>query len=207
MKHLFLAVVLLAGVGGATTLFADKKEGASAVHIESQTDKGPLKRRELDIITLTATIKSLDVESRVATITRPDGKEVTLKVSPQVKRLDEMKPGDKVVTKYMESLAFEVREPTEAEMKNPSDVVAAAGKNSKELPPGIAAGVVASSIVEIESIDMETNIVGIKFPSGKSYTMKAKIPENLKRVKVGDTVAVTYAEAVAVAIDPVKAAS
>ncbi len=205
LKPLIVALSLFAG--SASICLAEVPPPVEELYVESQNEEGPLKRKEVGIIKVTATIQKLDKDDRVATLLLPNEKEITLKVSPMVKRLDEINEGDQVQVKYLESLAFEVREPTATEKENPSKMVVEAAKKSAELPPGAAAAVVAHSIVEITGIDMEKEMVEFKFPKGDVYTMKAKVPENLKRIKVGDTVAVTYAEAMAVEIEPMKKSS
>lgn len=175
--------------------------------MESQNEEGPLKRQEVEIIKVTATVKDIDQKERTASLILPNDKEIDLKVSDEVKRLAEIKPGDQVIVKYLASLAYEVRKPTAAEIENPKETVVETMKNPSSLPPGAAGAVVTRSMVEITDIDMDNEMVQIKLPDGKLFSMKARVPENLKRIEVGDKVAVTYAEAVAVSIEPLKGTS
>ena len=49
--------------------------------------------------------------------------------------------------------------------------------------------------------DDTAHTVTIKGPEGNSETVKAKDPKNLDKVKVGDLVEITYAQALAVSLD------
>jgi hypothetical protein len=53
----------------------------------------------------------------------------------------------------------------------------------------------------ITAIDKKQSSVTVKGPQGKSHTVKVKEPKNLENVKVGDLVELTYAQALAVALD------
>ena len=56
----------------------------------------------------------------------------------------------------------------------------------------------------IEAIDAKKNRVTLKGPEGKTQEIKVKDPKNLKNVKVGDQVVLTYTEALAVSVEPAK---
>jgi hypothetical protein len=58
------------------------------------------------------------------------------------------------------------------------------------------------AVVEITAIDAGKQTVTIKGPGGNTLTVKARDPKNLAKVKVGDTLVVTYTEALAVAVRP-----
>ena len=44
----------------------------------------------------------------------------------------------------------------------------------------------------------------LKGPEGKTVTVKAENPENLKKVKVGDEIEITYTEALAISVEKAK---
>jgi hypothetical protein len=56
----------------------------------------------------------------------------------------------------------------------------------------------------IEAIDAKKKRVTLKGPEGKTQEIKVKDPKNLKNVKVGDQVVLTYTEALAVSVEPAK---
>jgi hypothetical protein len=59
-----------------------------------------------------------------------------------------------------------------------------------------------SITASIEAIDLANGTVTLKGPGGNSRTIKARNPANLKKVKVGDLVDITYAEFVALKVEP-----
>jgi len=60
---------------------------------------------------VTATVEAIDYLSRTITLRGPDGKIVTFWVTPSVKRFDEVKVGDEIVSRYTESVAISVQKP------------------------------------------------------------------------------------------------
>jgi hypothetical protein len=66
-----------------------------------------------------AKVDAVDVDKRLVTVTGPRGKTVTLKVGPEVKNLDQVKPGDQLVVRYFESIALFVQTPQGGEEGRP----------------------------------------------------------------------------------------
>jgi hypothetical protein len=62
---------------------------------------------------ISAIVDSIDYDTRQVVLRGPEGKTTTVTVSPKVKRLKEVKPGDMVVARFTEALALEVTAPTE----------------------------------------------------------------------------------------------
>ena len=67
--------------------------------------------------------------------------------------------------------------------------------------PAGAVGQRVTFAATIEAIDLAKGTVTLKGPQGNSQTIKARNPANLKKVKVGDVVDITYTEAVAIKVD------
>ncbi len=201
-----LTLTLLFSVLSLVACSSDKvtleEDSLVANYEATQTEDGPLARKEIMTIKAVVKVKDIDKNEREITIVNSEGEESTLSVSSDVRRFDEIQVGDNIRAEYVEALAFEVRPPTESEKVNPRNYAIAATKNEEMLPPGMAAAEISRSIVEITAIDLEAETVTIKNPEGELVTIKAKVPENLKRVKVGDTVAVTFAEAFAIGLEP-----
>jgi hypothetical protein len=72
-----------------------------------------------------------------------------------------------------------------------------------EKPAGMAAEQVTITAT-VEAIDAKKNYVTLKGPDGKTKEIKVKDPKNLVNVKVGDQVAITYTEALAIEVKPAK---
>jgi Cu/Ag efflux protein CusF len=156
------------------------------------------------IISVTAEVLKVEPEKREITLKDPLGDVTILSVDKRVKRLDEIKAGDKVELDYYVSLASEIREPTAEEKENPITVLAIAAK----APPGTApaAGGLRQikAVVNVVRIDRSAEMVTLKGPLGNSLTIKVLDPSRLEKVNVGDTVIVLYTEGLAVRINKLK---
>ncbi len=173
----------------------------SSVSSTQQHEEG-LGRTTTRLTEVTATVKAVDVANRRITVVGPNQKVSTFDVDPAVERLREIKPGDKIEMQYYQSLAFVVREPTAQEKQDPRSVTSVAGRNSKALPPGMGAARTVHTIVTIEGIDKTNQTVTIRNPEGRVVEVGVMEPKNLDRVKIGDTIAVTFTERLAVGINP-----
>ncbi len=180
---------------------AKSSDGVVAVSAGAPLETG-VGRNEIEFVEVSATVKSVDKKKRTITLIGPDKKTMTFDVDPAVKRLAEVKAGDKIFVQYFQSLAFEVREPTAEEKKAPKVVADAIGKNTELLPPGAAAARATHAIVTIVAIDRTRQTVTVKGPEGRVVEVQVVEPKNLKKIKIGDTVAVTYTEGIAVGINP-----
>jgi len=203
MKKLLFITAILSAAGCSHNKDANTPPPPSGTYSMERSKDGPLVQEETQVIETVARGEKRDIKKRWITLKNSAGQSISFRVSPQVKRLAELKVGDDVVTRYVESLAFEVREPTALERANPRTVIGAAVKAGQTLPPGIAAGTATHTIVEVTGLNLEENTALIKLPEGNTVTIRARYPENLRRVSVGDTIAVTYVAALAVAIEPV----
>jgi hypothetical protein len=127
-----------------------------------------------------------------------DGRELGFIASEDVKNLAQVKPGDVLTATYSEALVYEVKKGGAAV----APAVAVAGGSAK---PGAkpAAGVAqqATVTVLITAIDPSVPSVAFKGPKGNTKTIKVKHPEKLEGVSVGDTVEITYTEALAVKVE------
>ena len=202
MKIGIMALMLASFAGCSVQTKAPAPESDVAIW-EDRTPVGqPLAGSEGVLLKVAARVKTVDLASRRMTLLGADGETFTIKVSDQVQRLNEIKAGDDIAVEYLEAIAFEVRPPTAQERKEPAEVVLEAGRGDSGLPPAAGAMGMLRKIVTISKIDKRTGTVTFKLPEGGTVTIKAKYPENLNRVKVGDTVAVSYTEALAVGVVP-----
>jgi Cu/Ag efflux protein CusF len=154
--------------------------------------------REAAGVKVHGTVDAVDKEKGTVTLKGPKGRTVTLAVKDKSK-LDVIKVGDPVVATYIEAVAFQVRK---AGSGAPGMSVKEERATSK--PGENPAGAVARQVTvtaTIDAIDKKAHTVTIKGPEGNAETIKVKNPKNLEGVKVGDLVDITYAQALAVALD------
>ncbi len=163
----------------------------------AKTDTLPGKS-EASATKVQGTVDAVDKAKGTVTLKGPKGRTVTLGVKDKSK-LDAIAVGDPVVATYIEAVAVQVRK---AGSGAPGVSVKEERATSK--PGETPAGAVARQITvtaTIDAIDKKAQTVTIKGPEGNAETIKVKNPKNLEGVKVGDLVDITYAQALAVALD------
>jgi len=179
--------------------------GCASVEESGSSERRAEDEREIwQLVSITATVEAVDLEAREVILRGPLGNVVGFTVDKQVNRLDEIKIGDRVRAEYYISLATEIREPTAAEKDAPLTVLEGAGTT----PPGAtpAAGGLSQikAVVTVEGIDRPAEQVTLKGPLGNYLTVRVLDPSRLDKVSVGDTVIVTYTEALAISIEKVS---
>jgi Cu/Ag efflux protein CusF len=150
---------------------------------------------------VTATVTALDQKNRVITLKTPDGLDYTFVVDPAVKNLPQVNVGDTVSATYTEALAYEVKKGgTAAATETIAGGTAEPGKK-----PAAALGRQVTLTVSIAAIDPAVPSVTFKGPQGNTRTIKVRDPKKLEGVSVGDTVQITYTEALALKIEKADA--
>jgi hypothetical protein len=64
---------------------------------------------------------------------------------------------------------------------------------------------VTRAVTTVVGLDLSAQTVTLQGPTGHTATVRAKNPDNLKKLHVGDTIIVTYTEALAVSLDKAPA--
>jgi hypothetical protein len=170
---------------------------------ESQQPSEPQKKvEESALISTHATVEAIDHKTRVVTVKGPEGNTSTFRVDDSVKNLDQVKVGDRITVDYYQSLAMEVVKVGTAQSGQES-VVDTAEPGEK---PAIATAKKTTIVATIEAIDRAAPSITLKDSKGNVTKVKVRHPERLKLVKVGDTLKITYREAIAVAVEPAKEA-
>jgi Cu/Ag efflux protein CusF len=157
-----------------------------------------------ELVSLTGEVVAIDQAGRQVTLRGPLGGEITGRVSDDVKNLAQVKVGDVVVVQYTEALAITLA--TGGQPGLTSDAAAARAK-AGERPAGVV-GETTTLTAKVEAIDLEKHTITFKGPEGNTRLVTVKDPKNydlLKKAKVGDTVNITYTEALAIAVQPAKA--
>jgi hypothetical protein len=159
---------------------------------------------ESDTFVLRATVQAIDLPSRMVTLVGPQGNVVSLKVGEEVRNLPRVKPGNKVLVRYHGSITY-VLSPRGARL--PKDTLTAAG--TRAAPGQMPAGAAAAKLVVTETVmaaDQVSHTLQVVNPSGGQVrTVAVVTPEgqqNMKMIKVGDTITAVVSEAVAVAVEP-----
>ena len=143
--------------------------------------------------TAKATVQDVDLKKREVKLKWEDGHESTFVAGDEVKNLEGVKKGDLVTTTYKESLVYEVKKGGKATDAKSSTTLAQSKPG--EIPSGVWSRR-SNWTAEIAAIDPTVPTVTLKGSEGKTRTIKVDDPKKLEGVKVGDTVEVTWVEAV-----------
>ena len=111
-----------------------------------------------------------------------------------------MRRGDHVVVTYFESVAFQVLKPGEAKPGISGAVEAARAQPGTR--PGAAVAEVVTVVATIVKLDRKAQQATLRGPEGKTVVVDVQNPENFNKVKVGDTVEITYTEELAIDVQP-----
>ena len=153
---------------------------------------------QTDGVELTAKIEAIDKTARLVTLKGRDGEAETIKCGPEVKRFDELKVGDTVTFRYYESIAYAIRKPGQ-----PSGLPAQTGpsvtRGQGPRPGGTIAQQETATVV-VKAIDEKVPSITVLTEDKRTVSFKVEDKKNLKDVKVGDKVEVTYTEAVMISV-------
>lgn len=140
--------------------------------------------------TLEAEVEAVDYQTRMVTLKKSDGTNVTINVQPDVANLEEVVVGDHVTINYLETVSIEVFSPDTAQPAA-ARLETMENTEARKKPGGMR---VEKTVVvaTIENIDLENQLATLHFPNGESKTVVPQNPENLKRVEVGDRVVISH---------------
>jgi Cu/Ag efflux protein CusF len=150
----------------------------------------------LAAVQVTATVTKIDHKTREVTLKAEDGEEYSFVADPAVANLAQVQKGDLVSATYTEAVAYEKK-------GGKADAAAAVAGGAAPLgakPAAAVAGKVTATVA-ITAIDTKVPSVTFKGPGGNTRTIKVKDPAKLQGVSVGDTVELTYSEALAVKVE------
>jgi hypothetical protein len=156
---------------------------------------------------LTATVASIDQEKRLVTLKADNGRTQTIEVGPDVENLAQVKAGDKVVVRYYEGLAAQLKKKGEAPPASQVESATMAGKAPAGMKPAGLVGSSVNSTVVIEAVDKTAQTVTFSNKDGTQHTVAVKKPESQKFIaglKKGDEVDITYTQALAVSVEPAR---
>ncbi len=182
MSRWKVALALL--VGGATLGCASK----------------PLTYENSASVTSTGRVESLDQGSRLITLRDTAGESRTYYVSRSVKRLDEVKVGDSVNTEYTVSLVGELRPATEAEKADPIQIERTASRASDGRAPSGDVSRKVTIVTTVERVDLPNMMVTLRGPMGDITMVRARSEDNIRKLRVGDTIVLTYVESAEISL-------
>jgi len=150
-------------------------------------------------MTVSAVVEAINQETRVVTVRRADGEEITFTASDEVRNLAQVDVGDLLIAEYVETVSVEVmaNDGIEADAAG----VSAMARAEEGEKPGFAAMDATVVTATVEEINLEMNTFKLKEPDGSINEYVARNPDNLKRAAVGDLVVITVTESVAIVVE------
>jgi hypothetical protein len=148
-----------------------------------------------------AVVEAINVQNRIVTLrslTRDAS--VVMEVGDEVRNLDQVKVGDRVVVEFLEAMAVDLKKG--GGMTPSAGVGGAAARAKLGEKPAAALGGAVEVVATIIGIDADEPSVTLKGPEGKVIEVLVQHPEKLAEVDVGDQIIITYKRAVAVAVTP-----
>lgn len=210
-KHVSVIALSLLIVGcsakpytGETIVESTTPQGLNVIQtsIRAKTQDSKLVGEESELQELAATVEGVNRKTSTLKLKTTDNRIVDLKIDPQTGSLKQVKVGDKLVLDYYEAVDFEVRKPTDQELAENGLVLDVAAVSKQDSRPAAALATSRVDVLTIESIDTKKDLLTLR--SGEGFvTVKAKYPQNLKVLKVGDTVVVKTSELFAARIKQV----
>jgi hypothetical protein len=180
---------------------ASSQPGAAAPE-SAKAAPAPTARGESASLHVTATVESVDVANRMITLKDPDGTVGTYEVGEQVKRLAEIKPGDKIHAEYSVGAVAELREPTEEEKAAPMVAMEGAARGPSDAPPTGGMGRAVRAVTTIQSLDSAAQTFTVKGPLEGNVTIHVDDPAVFSHLQVGQTIVVTFAEKMVLSVEP-----
>ena len=149
-----------------------------------------------DVVNVTARVERLDVFSRSLTLKTVDGIVHVVSVGPELAVFSELKTGDNVLVRIVESVIVEAR--PGAKTTGIKDTTAAA----KKAPEAAQSDVLQqlNAIVTVESVDLPTQLIVYKDGDNRRVQRQVSDPRLLAGLKAGDVIEITYTRERAIAL-------
>ena len=151
------------------------------------------------VITVHGKIVAVDTAGKQVTLEGPGGKDVTLTVNNPY-NLQSLKAGDRYVAQFTEAITIVAKGPSDT----PPVATLTAGlwTANPGATPGAAIARQAHMVVVVSAIDQADQRVTLTAPDGSTENIHVTNPEALQGVQIGDRIAITLTQAVAIALAP-----
>jgi hypothetical protein len=157
---------------------------------------------------VSATVQAIDVNTRMVVLRGNDGNEFALVVDPAVRNLEQVNVGDRVVTRYYESLGAQLRKRGDGSGDTQAPAVSTtAARAADGAKPSVTSSMQSSQTVRITNVDEKNHIVSFYGSDGLARVLPVRSPQGqefIAKLKAGDEVELTYTEAVAMSVEPAE---
>ncbi len=156
------------------------------------------------VLTVHGKIVAVDIASKQVTLEGPKGKDITLTVHDTA-NLQSLKAGDRYVAQFTESIVIVAKGPSD---KTPVATVAGGlWVSNPGQTPGAVAARQAHLVVVVSAIDQADQRVTLQAPDGSTENIHVTNAGALQNVRIGDRIAITLTQSVAIALAPEKSST
>jgi hypothetical protein len=148
---------------------------------------------------VTAKVTAVDPAQRTVTLQAANGRTRTIEVGDEVRNFDQIKVGDTVHTQYTQALALELKKGATG-LAAPTEEQAITPPPAPGAKPGGTVARKVTATAEVIAVDPTKQMVTLRGPRGNEVDVEAQDPNQLKNIKKGDHVQVTYVEALAISV-------
>jgi hypothetical protein len=150
-------------------------------------------------VEVTATVTAINQETREVTFKRQDGTVRTVVAGPEVKNLAQVKVGDTIKLQYQEAVSIRIDKSTGGTPAIKETV--GVSRNAPGSLPGGYIGKETTKTALVEAINAIDSVVTLKGPEGRLLDVFVEDRATFGKVNIGDTVVITYSEAVALTVE------
>jgi hypothetical protein len=191
-------LVVLAALIASTALpaLAQKPDAAGGTVVASEPGKAAAVRA----VEVSAQVVAIDKATRTVTLKGPQGNIVDVVAGDEVKNFAQIKVGDFVVVRVLQSLTLALQKTKSGSAGISTTETAVQAKPGQR--PAAAAAREVTAIAKVTAVDKKASTISLKGPRGNTVTLDVQNKDHFKVVKVGDEVQVVYTEAVAISVEP-----
>lgn len=173
-----------------------KDAAPPAATVEQAAPASPLNVKRSEVQTTVAKVEAIDLKTRMVTLRSLEGKVFTIHVGKEAVNLPQVKKGNLVEITYGQELKVRLAEPGEV---RDDQVAVITGAKPGAQPHGV--GYTETNVTaKILELDKTNELAKLEFADGTIAVVKVQNPANLDKVKVGDSIAITYIEVLEIAV-------
>jgi len=164
--------------------------------------QAPIARGEGAGLKVVLSVEAVDVEKRQITLRGPAGRKGTFPVSPEVRRLSELKAGDTILCEYSVVAVAELREPTPEEAAAPLVLAEMIDRRPGNLPPGGTIARTIRVVTQIAGLNGTAGTVTLDGPLDGQILTKVQNPSIMSQLRVGQQIVVKFDETLVLSVEP-----
>ena len=152
-----------------------------------------------NVMTIVATVSSIDYTKRSVTLEDEQGHKRTLQISPEATNFNQVKVGDKVTVKFAEEMAVFMGDAKALTEDSGTALVAKAAEGEK---PAILLADTRELTAVVKAVDLAKHSATLEFADGSSRTVAVRPDVSLSSDAVGRHVVIRITNAIALAVTP-----